>query len=42
MPAEASLAFVGIYRSFAKPPTDVPFYIQKLVIVEDDRPKGGM
>ncbi|HSI64795.1 MAG TPA: hypothetical protein VLE43_16830 [Candidatus Saccharimonadia bacterium] len=42
VPAEASLAFVGIYRSFAKPPTDVPFYIQKLVIVEGDAPKGGM
>jgi hypothetical protein len=42
VPAEASLAFVGIYRSFAKPPTDVPFYIQKLVIVEGDGPKGGM
>lgn len=42
VPPEASLAFVGIYRSFAKPPTDVPFYIQKLVIVEGDSPKGGM
>jgi hypothetical protein len=42
VPAEASLAFVSIFRSFAKPPTDVPFYIQKLVIVEGDGPKGGM
>ena len=42
VPAEASLAFVGIFRSFAKPPTDVPFYIQKLVIVEGDGPRGGM
>ena len=43
VPPEASLAFVGIFRSFAKPPTtDVPFYIQKLVIVEGDAPKGGM
>ena len=42
VPPEASLAFVGIYRSFAKPPNDVPFHIQKLVIVEGDSPKGGM
>ena len=43
VPPEASLAFVGIFRSFAKPPiTEVPFYIQKLVIVEGDAPKGGM
>ncbi len=43
VPPEASLAFVGIFRSFAKPPTaDVPFYIQKLVIVEGNSPKGGM
>jgi lysophospholipase L1-like esterase len=43
VPAEASLAFVGLFRSFAKPPTtDVPFYIQKLVIVEGDAPRGGM
>ncbi len=41
VPPEASLAFVGIYRSFAKPPNDVPFHIQKLVIVEAT-PKGGM
>ena len=42
VPAEASLAFVSIMRSFAKPPTDVPFYIQKLVIVEGDSPRGGV
>jgi hypothetical protein len=42
VPAEASLAFVGIFRSFAKPPTDVPFYIQKLLIVAGDSPQGGM
>lgn len=43
VPADATLAFVGIFRSFAKPPTsDVPFYIQKVVIVEGDAPKGGM
>jgi lysophospholipase L1-like esterase len=42
VPAEASLASVGIFRSFAKPPTALPFYIQKLVIVEGDGPKGGM
>ncbi|QIF02740.1 SGNH/GDSL hydrolase family protein [Roseimicrobium sp. ORNL1] len=43
VPADASLAFVGIFRSFAKPPTtDVPFYIQKVVIVEGDAPRGGM
>lgn len=43
VPAEASLAFVGIFRAFAKPPTtDVPFYVQKLVIVEGAGPKGGM
>lgn len=42
VPAEATLAFVGISRSFAKPPAEVPFYIQKLVIVEGDMPKGGM
>ena len=42
VPPEATLAFVGIFRSFAKPPNDVPFYIQKLVIVEGDGPKGGM
>ena len=42
VPPEASLAFVGIYRSFAKPPNDVPFHIQKLVIVEGDALKGGM
>ncbi|MEZ0385449.1 MAG: SGNH/GDSL hydrolase family protein [Verrucomicrobium sp.] len=41
VPAEASLAFVGIFRSFAKPPTsEVPFYIQKLVIVEGDSPRN--
>ena len=43
VPADATLAFVGIHRSFAKPPTtDVPFYIQKLVIVEGDVPGGEM
>ncbi|WP_038161108.1 SGNH/GDSL hydrolase family protein [Verrucomicrobium sp. BvORR106] len=43
VPAEASLAFVGIFRAFAKPPTtEVPFYIQKLVIVEGAAPRGGM
>jgi len=42
VPPEASLAFVGIFRSFAKPPNEVPFYIQKLVIVEGDSPRGGM
>lgn len=41
VPPEASLAFVGIYRSFAKPPNEVPFHIQKLVIIEGDAPKGG-
>lgn len=42
VPPEASLAFVGIFRSFAKPPNDVPFYIQKLVIVEGNSPRGGV
>ncbi|WP_395735645.1 hypothetical protein [Prosthecobacter sp.] len=42
VPAEASLAFVSIFRSFAKPPGETPFYIQKLVIVEGDSPRGGM
>ena len=43
VPPEATLAFVGIFRTFAKPPTtEVPFYIQKVVIVEGDSPKGGM
>ena len=42
VPADASLAFVGIFRSFSKPPNATPFYIQKLVIVEGDSPKGGM
>jgi hypothetical protein len=42
VPLDATLAFVGIYRSFAKPPNDVSFYIQKLVIVEGDAPKGGI
>jgi len=42
VPPEATLAFVGIFRSFAKPPNDVPFYLQKLVIVEGDSPKGGI
>jgi hypothetical protein len=42
VPPEASPAFVGIFRSFAKAPNDVPFYIQKLVIVEGDSPRGGM
>jgi len=42
VPPEASLAFVGIFRSFAKPPNEAPFHIQKLVIVEGDGPKGGM
>jgi len=42
VPPEASLAFVGIFRSFAKPPNEAPFYIQKLVIVEGDAPQGGM
>lgn len=41
VPPEASLAFVGIYRSFAHAPNDVPFYIQKLVIVEGDAPRSG-
>ena len=41
VPPEASLAFVGIFRSFAKPPNDAPFHIQKLVIVEGDAPKAG-
>lgn len=41
VPADATLAFVSIYRSFAKAPNEVPFYIQKLVIVEGDGPKGG-
>jgi len=40
VPAEASLAFVGIYRSFAKPPGELPFYIQRAVIVEGDAPRG--
>jgi len=42
VPPEATLAFVGIFRSFAKPPNEVPFYIQKLVIIEGDSPKGGI
>lgn len=43
VPADASLAFVSVVRTFAKPPTtEVPFYIQKLVIVEGDGPRGGM
>lgn len=42
VPPEASLAFVGIFRSFSKPPNSTPFYIQKLVIVEGDIPRGGM
>lgn len=43
VPAEATLAFVGIFRCFAKPPTtEVPFYIQKLVIVEGAGPRGWM
>ncbi|HEY3901705.1 MAG TPA: SGNH/GDSL hydrolase family protein [Chthoniobacter sp.] len=41
VPLDATLAFVGIYRSFAKLPNDVSFYIQKLVIAEGDGPKGG-
>jgi hypothetical protein len=41
VPSAASLAFVSIYRSFSKPPNEVPFYIQKLVIVEGDKPRGG-
>jgi len=41
VPPDATLAFVGIFRSFAKPPNDVPFYIQKLVIVEGNAPRGG-
>jgi hypothetical protein len=42
VPADATLAFVGIYRSFAKAPNDVPFYIQKLVLVEGNSPKGEL
>jgi hypothetical protein len=42
VPAEATLAFVGIFRSFSKAPNQTPFYIQKLVIVEGDIPRGGM
>ena len=42
VPAEASLAYVSIMRSFAKVPNETPFYIQKAVIVEGDVPKGGM
>jgi hypothetical protein len=42
VPPDASLAFVGIFRSFSKPPNATPFYIQKLVIVEGDNPAGGM
>ncbi len=42
VPPEASLAFIGIFRSFSKPPNDVPFYIQKVVLVEGDSPRGGM
>ncbi|EDY19417.1 hypothetical protein CfE428DRAFT_3102 [Chthoniobacter flavus Ellin428] len=41
VPPEASLAFVGIFRSFAHAPNDVPVYIQKLVIVEGGAPRGG-
>jgi len=40
VPANASLAFVGIFRSFAKAPNDTPVYIQRLVIVEGDAPRG--
>lgn len=42
VPSEASLAYVSIIRSFAKPPTGVPFYIQRAIIVEGDVPRGGM
>ena len=43
VPPEATLAFVGIFRTFAKPATtDVPFYIQKVIIVEGEGPRGGM
>lgn len=42
VPPDATLAFVGIFRSFAKPPNDIPFYIQKLVIVEGGSPTGGI
>src|SRR5262249_11290734 len=39
VPPEATLAFVSIVRSFSKPPSDTPFYIQKLLIVEGDAPR---
>jgi hypothetical protein len=42
VPPDASLALVGIYRSVAKPSNGVPFYIQKLIIVEGSGPKDGM
>lgn len=42
VPAEATLAYVSIMRSFAKPPNDVPFYIQRAMIVEGDAPRGGL
>ncbi|HEV7406746.1 MAG TPA: hypothetical protein VGO11_27600 [Chthoniobacteraceae bacterium] len=42
VPPEASLAYVSIMRSFAKPPNEVPFYIQRGMIVEGDVPRGGM
>lgn len=41
VPQEASLAFVSIFRSFAHAPNEAPVYIQKLVIVEGDAPRGG-
>lgn len=43
VPVAASLAFVGIYRTFAKPPAnEVPFYIQRVVVTEGDAPMGNV
>lgn len=43
VPPDAKYANVGIFRSFAKPPTtDVPFYLQRALIVAGDAPCGGL
>jgi hypothetical protein len=42
VPPAVTLAFLGIYRAFAKPPNDTPFYIQRAIVVEGEVPKGGM
>lgn len=42
VPAEAKFASIGLFRSFAKAPNEVPFFIQKLVVVAGDAPAGAM